>query len=585
MAQDTLGFASAVRLMVAEPDVGASGSRLASSRDALQRLYGRVGMTPIWTVGGEPTRQALEAIDLLAHVASLGLRPADYDAGPLAESARVLENAAANGRIADTTTLAQFDVALSRSVLRLLAHLSAGRVDPRSLGFALPPPDPIDLPTLALGVSSADDVRSAISAAEPRYAGYVALEQMLVRYQALAADTTISAPLRPKTSVRPGDSYADITGLRRLLVALGDLEPDEASADSNGATRYTPELVAAVTAFQRRHGLDPDGVLGPATMTQLRVPLSERVRQIELTLERWRWLPHRPPPRYLAVNIPAFRLSAFERDSTAAHPELRMKVILGQANGGHGTPVFVGTMREVVFRPYWDVPPAIARKELIPLIRRSPGYFSREAFEIVRGSGADSVVYAPTRENLARVASGSLRLRQRPGPSNALGLVKFVFPNAYNVYLHGTPALELFARARRDFSHGCIRIEDPAALADFVLREQDGWNRAAIARAMNDSLTRRVTVERLVEVFILYATAVVGSDGAISFYPDLYAHDAALAKALERSRKRGAIVAPLELQPDARSLRSVRCSQATPADEAGGVDSCPRYDPHEVEEP
>lgn len=538
-AQDTLGFASAVREIVAARDVDASGSRLASYRDALPQLYQRVGTAPVWTVGGEPTRQALEAIELLARVASLGLRPADYDAGPLSESARGLANAAANGRIADTTVLARFDVALSTSVLRLLADLSAGRIDPRSLGFALLEPDDIDLAALALGVSSADDVRSAISAAEPRYAGYVALKQMLVRYQALAADTTLRAPLRPKISVRPGGSYADVAALRRLLVALGDLARGAPSADTTGATRYTPELVAAVTVFQRRHGLDPDGVLGPATITQLRLPLSQRVRQIELTLERWRWLPHRPPPRYIAVNIPAFRLSAFEYDSVAARPALRMKVILGQAGGGHATPVFVGTMREVVFRPYWDVPPSIARKELIPLIRRSPRYFSREAFEIVRGSGADAVSYQPTRENLARVAAGTLRLRQRPGPSNALGLVKFVFPNAHSVYLHGTPARELFARTRRDFSHGCIRIEDPAALADFVLREQGGWDRAAIESAMNDSFTRRVAVERPVEVLILYATSVVDSDGTISFYPDLYGHDAALAKALERSRKVG----------------------------------------------
>jgi murein L,D-transpeptidase YcbB/YkuD len=539
-AQDTLGFAAAVQQLVAVPDAETSQSRLVSYRGALRQLYERNEAAPLWTLDGRPTRQALESIDLFRRVESLGLRPGDYDPELLAERARTLADAAVRGRVAGAMELAQFDVMLSRSVLRLLVHLSVGRVDPRSLGFALPKPDEIDVASLAYQVSRASDVQLAFSAAEPHYAGYVALEQMLGRYRTLAADSTLRAPLRPKTSVRPGDVYTDATALRRLLVALGDLVPGTASAD---ARRYTPELVEAVKAFQRRHGLDPDGVLGPATLTQLRVPLALRVRQIELTLERWRWLPHRPPPRYLAVNIPAFRLYAFEDDSTAAHPVLTMKVILGQAQGRHGTPVFVGTMREVVFRPYWDVPPNIARKELIPLIRRQPGYFSREALEIVRGSDDNAVIYPPTAANLARVASGAVRLRQRPGPNNALGLVKFVFPNAHNVYLHGTPAQELFARTRRDFSHGCIRVEEPATLAELVLRGQPGWDSTAIAQAMNGTRTQRVTIGRPVEVFILYATAVVGKDGTISFYPDLYGHDAALVNALERLWERRAVAA------------------------------------------
>jgi murein L,D-transpeptidase YcbB/YkuD len=266
-------------------------------------------------------------------------------------------------------------------------------------------------------------------------------------------------------------------------------------------------------------------------MSALRVPLARRVRQIELTLERWRWMPDVPPERYAVVNVPAFRLYVFEHDATAAHAELRTNVIVGQA-GRRATPAFVGTMREVVFRPYWDVPPSIARNETVPYIRRRPGYFEREELEIVRGGDDDAVVYPPTERNLERVLAGTLRLRQRPGPKNALGYVEFVFPNAYNVYLHGTPAQELFAATRRDFSHGCIRVEDPTALAELVLRGQPGWDRAAIEAAMQGTRTLRVKLDRPVAVYVLYATVTVGGDGTVRFYPDLYGRDAALERAL-----------------------------------------------------
>jgi murein L,D-transpeptidase YcbB/YkuD len=270
-------------------------------------------------------------------------------------------------------------------------------------------------------------------------------------------------------------------------------------------------------------------------MGQLRVPMSQRVRQIEITLERWRWLPDHPPARYAVVNIPAFRLYVFEGDSLGDNPVLGMKVIVGKSQGRHATPVFTGVMRDVVFRPYWDVPPRIARNELVPRIRRNPGYFASEALEIVR-EGGDGVVptLPPTSENLARVAAGTLRLRQRPGPDNSLGLIKFVFPNDYNVYLHGTPAQHLFERARRDFSHGCVRTEDPNALAEFVLRGQEEWNRSTIEAATLGDRTIRVAVARPVTVYVWYATVV--ARGAVTyFYPDLYGRDASLGRALGRT--------------------------------------------------
>ncbi|MBX6330301.1 MAG: L,D-transpeptidase family protein [Gemmatimonadaceae bacterium] len=551
-------IADALRATIARADLpGASLRDYERYRAPLGRLYDMARAAPIWTSNGRPTPRADAAIASLAAAASHGLRARDYDAEPLraraaaraagavgAAAPRASEAPARRELVGDVprgapvavdqAAVARFDVWLSLSVMRFMQHLHRGRANPRSLGFALPADTvPFDLAAQTLAASRSADVESVFRAAEPPFSRYAALERALATYRALAADTTLHLPPRAARSVRPGDVYAGVPVLRRLLSALGDLAPSDTARAAAGADDvYDAPLVGAVRAFQERHALVADGTIGPATMAQLRVPLAQRVRQIELTLERWRWLPVEPGRRFAVVNIAGFRLYLFNRDVAGEAPVLALDVIVGQAYRRRRTPVFVGTMRSVVFRPYWDVPPSIARNEIIPAIRKDPAYFTREALEIVRGTGADGVRYAPTAANLARVAAGTLRIRQRPGEKNALGPVKFIFPNAYNVYLHGTPATELFAHARRDFSHGCIRVSDPAALATFVLQGQDDWDRPRIEAAMRGTRTVQVTLARPLPVYILYATAVVADDGRVFFYPDVYGHDAALARAL-----------------------------------------------------
>lgn len=488
-----------------------------------------------WTdAAGRPTPQALAAIGVLRDARSRGLRPEDYDAAALATRADAL----VSGDAPDAR--AAFDDALTRSVVRLLTHLHEGRVTPEALGFHLPDAHrDIDFVALARGVSESSDVGAAIAAVEPPYAGYAALEHALARYRHLASDSTLAVLTLPPRTLRPGDVLAGASALRHRLRALGDLateSPSQRVVD----TIYDDALADGVRHFQRRHGLNIDGVIGPETRAQLRIPPAQRVEQIELTLERWRWLSDTPPDRFAVVNIPAFRLYVFQSDRTAAHPALRMNVIIGNAERRRLTPVFVGTMQEVVFRPYWDVPPDIARREEVPKIRRDGGYAEREGFEIVRGGESDARVYAMTNANLDRVDGGALRLRQRPGPNNAVGLIKFVFPNSYDVYMHGTPATELFGRTRRDFSHGCIRIEDPPALAALVLRGQPGWDSTSIDQAMHGERTLHVAIAQPLGVFVLYATTVVGDDGTVYFYPDVYGRDAQLARALLVSSPRPA---------------------------------------------
>lgn len=526
-AQAPNAFAAIAREFAIHGTASDGVSARPAERDAIRRLYDRTSSMPLWSTDGSPTRQARQAIDALGAVATRGLVPADYDGDALRSEAALA--------FSSDTAVARFDVALSRSMIRLLADLHMGRTTPQLVGFDLPSAHArLDLAALMLTVSRASDVPAAISTAEPPYAGYAALKRLLERYRVLAADTSLRLPRRDRRTIRPGGRYPDAPTLLRLLAALGDATATTVLTDSLGVPIFDGPLVDAVTRFQRRHGLDGDGVIGPATMAQLRTPLAQRVRQIELTLERWRWFPDRPPERYAVVNVPAFRLYAFEHDSTAHEPVLAMNVIVGQAQGRRGTPVFVGTMQEVVFRPYWDVPTSIARKELIPQFRRRPASFEKEEFEIVRRGDGDvgAVLHSPTEANFARILSGSLRLRQRPGPQNALGFIKFVFPNRYNVYLHGTPAQQLFAETRRDFSHGCIRIEAPPDLAELVLEGQAPWDRPAIEAAMADTQTVHVPIARPMVVYVLYATAIVDGNGAAHFYSDLYGHDRTLDRAL-----------------------------------------------------
>jgi murein L,D-transpeptidase YcbB/YkuD len=276
---------------------------------------------------------------------------------------------------------------------------------------------------------------------------------------------------------------------------------------------------------------------GAATPTPAELqtrPYAVRVRQIELTLERWRWLPSFESPPII-VNIPQFRLFAFRSIQDRKADILQMDVIVGRTFPKARTPVFAADMKYVIFRPYWDVPYSITQREMLPKIRANPDYLRTERLQIVVRGADDTTasVLPPTRDNIAALAAGTLRLRQQPGANNALGLVKFMLPNPYDVYLHSTPTQQLFGRSRRAFSHGCIRVSDPIALAAQVLNNAPGeWTRGAIEAAMNGTATVRVNLSRPIRVMILYGTALATEDGGIMFFDDLYGHDRRLEKLL-----------------------------------------------------
>lgn len=353
---------------------------------------------------------------------------------------------------------------------------------------------------------------------------YRLLEEALPRYRLLAARPELTG-LRPLAvrSVKPGDVYADAPALRRLLVALGDMPdlPPDAGQDREvpAEPRLDEELAAGLRHFQERHGLLVDGILGPASWRALTTPLSRRVRQIELTLERWRALPPNPHRRAIFVNIPRFRLYAMDSMAVSAEQMLRLDVVVGRAVERLRTPTFVADLTHVIFRPYWDVPASIARTEILPAVRANPGYLDTHHFELVNAAGQ---VVPQTPANIEALARGTLRVRQRPGADNALGAVKFMLPNEHNVYLHDTPARTLFSRSRRDFSHGCIRVQDPAALARFVLQDDPAWTDERIAQAMAGSEPLRVNLAEPIRVYIVYGTAIAREDGSVLFLDDLY---------------------------------------------------------------
>jgi murein L,D-transpeptidase YcbB/YkuD len=505
------------------------GSDVLDYRAELKRFYETADYSPAWVRNRKPTPQALALIQVLQDAANQGLLPKDYDSPLWSSRLAMLDRLQPLGEQSDQ---ARFDVALTVSAMRYISDLHGGRVIPGRLQYALTS-DHADFDLaefLRRQIVEAVDVETSLKQLEPPFPAYRRTVQALETYSKLAREDQEEEELLPIPSkaVRPGDRYEGIPRLVRLLRRLGDLS---ATAKDREAL-YDGELIDAVKRFQGRHGLDPDGVIGRQTLKALNTPLQHRVLQLQLALERWRWLPHefgRPP---IIVNIPEFSLHAYNQE---LQPALSMKLVVGRANK-HQTPLFASEIKHVIFRPPWNVPRSIQVKELVPQIVKDPQYVRKGNYEIIDRQGMVVSEGEVNEEILKALRSGKLALRQRPGVNNSLGLVKFVFPNEYDVYMHGTPAVSLFSRSRRDFSHGCIRVEAPAELAAWVLQGQPEWTPARIQTAMNGEETLWVSLDRPVPVLILYTTAAVQEDGEVRFFEDIYNQDAVLGKAVSELR-------------------------------------------------
>ena len=480
----------------------------------------------VWFHGQALSPQARAALAELQGAETYGLDSVRYEDGiTVADLQRVLTPSELEMR-------ERFDVALSSAVARFLTDLRYGRVGPDAAGLDLPKmPDSFDAELAALGLASAADVRAAIASYEPPALPYRRLKQALAQYRELALrDDRAPLPVPAQRSIREGDSYAGAVQLHTMLRRFGDLE--QGTCTQAQPVVFDACLTQALRRFQKRHGLLEDGILGPRTLDALNVPLERRVRQIELTMERWRWTSTLRRPD-IVVNVPQFVLHALPRTQHGESSALEIRVIVGKSGSQMRTPVFADEIEYLIFQPYWDVPLSITRRELLPLIRRDASYLGRNDMEIVRGSSDSARPIAPTPEALEKLAAGELRLRQRPGAKNALGSIKFILPNPHNVYLHATPNIELFDQATRAFSHGCIRISEPALLAEYVLKNSSGeWNLESIQAALCEPKTRRVDLARPIPVLIFYGTAVVTSADGIMFFDDIYGHDRRLDELL-----------------------------------------------------
>ena len=491
----------------------------------IQTFYDDRNYEVAWTRDGAPTATATAFIQQFQDAASKGLIPEDYDAPRWAERVQALNN-----KSADAISL--FDVAMTVNVMRYISDLRIGRVNPSHFNFEIPVQDKrYDLAEFVSdNVVDATDVPKLIVGVEPDSDDYRKTEQALAHYLDLAKQQEQAGAEPLPTVVKPvakGEAYPAAAALLARLQLEGDA-PADAALETPTSTIFNATLSDAVKNYQHRHGFTEDGKLTPQTIKSLNVPMTARVAQLQDSLERWRWLPEPYLHARLMVNLPEFVLRGFDPDHKL---DFTMRVVVGQVMGQHETPVFTHMMKYLVFRPYWNVPVDIARKELVPHMAANKGYLASKNFEVTNNKGVVQTDYT-----VKQVAQGAVMVREKPGPKNSLGLVKFMFPNQYDIYLHSTPAVSLFDRTRRDFSHGCIRVQKPIDLAVWVLQGQGGdWDLDKVKAAMDSGPDNKtISLKTPLPIVIFYLTAVVAEDGQIDFFDDIYGYDSEMQKVFSK---------------------------------------------------
>jgi murein L,D-transpeptidase YcbB/YkuD len=484
-------------------------------RELIQDFYARRAFRPAW----DDANNAAELRRAIADSGADGLNPEDYFRARLEDLTRQAQDPAASA-----TLRAQYDILLTEALLRLGYHLSFGKVDPETFdsqwnyGRTL---EDRDVPGRIERALASHDIHQRIEALKPTHRLYRELKRELARYRA-AENGPAPAPVPAGASIKPGASDPRVPLIRARLVASGDLAADAAA----GSYTYDAALEAATRGFQQRMGLDSDGVIGAATVAELNVPVSERIRQLRVNLDRGRVLLHDLPERFVVVNIAGYTAHLVRGQEI----EWSARVQVGRPY--RRTPLFRSEISYLVFNPTWTVPPGIIAKDILPAAKANPASITKKGLKVLDANGRE---VDPASIDWSRFKSGHIpyTLRQDPGPNNALGRVKLMFPNDYLVYLHDTPSQALFERADRAFSSGCVRVERALELAERVLDDPAQWNAQSIDAVIRGGKLQNVTLKRRMPLLLVYWTAWVDLDGRVNFRRDLYDQDAKWAEALD----------------------------------------------------
>ena len=488
-------------------------------------FYAAGHFEPVWSTPSGPTEQAFALLAEIARVDEYGLIPEDYHYSRLCIMADQLAMDGSSAGHAAPQMRADFDLLMTDAAFLLGSHILGGRVNPETIHAAWSAfSHEVDLIHLLNNGLQRGQVAHLLEGLHPPYTGYSGLRRALADYRRIAAAGGWPV-MEDGPSLRLGDENQAVDRLRERLQITGDLKDLSLVQLPNV---FDASLEAAVQRFQHRHGLEADGVVGKRTREALNVPVEQRIEQLMINMERWRWIPNDLGLRYIVVNIADFSLTMVDEGRVRG----TMRVVVGR--NYRKTPVFSGTMTYLEFNPFWNIPRRLAIEDILPRVKKDPGYLEEQGIRIFSGWSADAVTLAPNEVDWSSLNKNyfPIRLQQAPGSKNALGRIKFMFPNQHAVYLHDTPAKGLFNRVSRDFSSGCIRVEDPATLAEFVLEGTEGWDRRTIEERLGDGEHRIVRLQRPIPVHLLYWTAWADADGTIFFREDIYERDAPLMRAL-----------------------------------------------------
>ncbi len=503
------------------------GSDTLQAVTALYRFYAERGFRLAWVdrIRG-PLPVSTELLHAISQADFQGLDPKDYHLQAIETMIAKINAFSPHVKTEkDFETMADADLLMTDAYLLYAKHLMIGRINPETIdpgwGVHHRKIDPAGILEEAL---RSGNITASLMGLPPHQIGYGRLKLALAQYQAAAKSGGWPPVFAGKKLLKKGNTGPVIAALRKRLMASGDL----VGTVPAGRTRYMTfdsGLVQGVKAFQRRHGLEPDGIVGKNTLAALNTPIEDRIRQIKLNLERWRWLPRNQGNPHIEVNIADFRLDVIKDDQSV----LNMRVVVGKPFAQ--TPVFSAWMTYLVFSPFWSVPQSIAKDELLPEIRKNPDFLKQNNMELLKGWGKNETVVDPADVDWNAVTPDHFpfHIRQRPGGDNPLGKVKFMLPNPFEVYLHDTSAPGLFTHTTRTFSHGCMRIDKPLALAEYLLQGSPEWTPEAITAAMNRGIEQIVSLPRPIQVHVVYTTAWVDEEGRVQFRPDIYGRDERLA--------------------------------------------------------